>query len=187
MIFWELFLVFFEIGLFSVGGGLSMLRLIEDAVVSHGWMELSELVDFVAIAESTPGPIAVNVATFAGNRVAGFFGGLCATLGVVAPSFIVILVVARFYARFRKSKVVSGVMNGLKPAVVGLIAAALLSVALAVFFPEGVSLLAVPTPRFLVTLGIFAGALALTFKKLHPAWIICLSAAVGVAAGYAFF
>ena len=183
MTYLTLFWSFFKIGLFSFGGGLSMLRLIEDEVTAHGWMSVPELVDFVAVAESTPGPIAVNLATFTGNRVCGFPGGLCATLGVVLPSFVVILIVAAFFDRFRKNKAVAGVMTGLKPAVIGLIGAALLSVAVAVFFPSGFAAAVFTDPWFFVSLGILSATLVMAFRKLHPAWIIGAAAAAGLAAG----
>ena len=138
----------------------------------------------IAVSESTPGPFAVNIATFIGTRTGGIFGSLCATLGVVLPSFIVIMIVARFYQKFKSSRLVIGAMTGLKPAVVGLIAAALLSLSLTVFFPSGPTTEVFTTAQFYVSLGIFAAAVVLAFKKLHPIFIILLSAAAGVISGY---
>ena len=182
MILLELFWVFFLIGAFTFGGGYAMIAMIQQQVVSRGWMETAQVIDFVAIAESTPGPIAVNMATFVGSQMGGVLGAVCATLGVVLPSFIVILIVARCYTAFRKSKVVQGVMSGLKPAVVGLIAAALLTVATAVFQPDGTWL---PVSSVLLWAAVAAGlfALAQRFKKLHPIVIILISALVGIAFG----
>ena len=183
MIYWELFRVFFLIGAFTFGGGYAMIAMIQQQVVDRGWMTAEALIDFIAIAESTPGPIAVNMATFVGSQMGGVPGAACATLGVVLPSFIVILIVARCYAAFQKSKWVQGVMSGLKPAVVGLIGSAVLSVALAVFAPGGTMLSAQST-------WLWAAVVAVMFwvsqkwKKLHPIVIICICGAIGILTGY---
>ena len=105
MICLELFVTFFKIGLFTIGGGYAMLPLIQADVQAHGWMTAEELVNFIAVSESTPGPFAVNVSTYVGAELAGLPGALCATLGVVLPSFLIILLVARFYAAFRSSAI----------------------------------------------------------------------------------
>lgn len=181
MIYLELFWTFLVIGAFTFGGGYAMLPLVQSQVAEKGWLDAQALVDFVAVSESTPGPFAVNMATFVGARMGGAAGAVCATLGVVLPSFVIILVVAKCYDRFRKSSLVSGCMAGLKPAVVGMIAAAAVSVGKTVLFAPGVGLL---QPGFYVTLGIFALGLLAAFRKLHPIVIICLSAALGVAAGF---
>ena len=183
MIFFDLFFTFLKIGLFTIGGGYAMLPMIQEEVALHGWLDQSELIDFIAVSESTPGPFAVNIATFVGTRTGGIFGGLCATFGVVLPSFVIILIVARCYQKFKSNKIVNGAMNGLKPAVVGLIAAALLSLAQTVFFPAGLNTAVFGTAQFYVSLGIFVVAVVLAFKKLHPIFIILLSAAIGVIAG----
>ncbi|MEE0857357.1 MAG: chromate transporter [Ruminococcus sp.] len=183
MIYLDLFLTFLKIGLFTFGGGYAMLPMIQEEVALNGWLDQSELIDFIAVSESTPGPFAVNIATFVGTRTGGIFGGLCATLGVVLPSFVIILIVARCYQKFKSNKLVTGAMNGLKPAVVGLIAAALLSLSQTVFFPQGLSAAAFGTAQFYVSLGIFAVAVVLAFKKLHPILIILLSAVIGIIAG----
>jgi chromate transporter len=184
MIFLELFLTFFKIGALTFGGGYAMIPLIEAEVLSHGWLELSELIDFIAVSESTPGPFAINIATFIGSQQAGPFGSVCATLGVVMPSFIIILIVANFYERFKKSKAVSGCMSGLRPAVVGMIASAVLSVAVEVFMPTGFDTTIFTDPAIYVSLGIFAVSVFLSFKKLHPIFIVCFSAVAGIAAGF---
>ncbi len=181
MIFLELFWTFFKIGLFTFGGGYAMLPLIQSEALAHGWMDTADIVDFVAVSESTPGPFAVNIATYVGRVTAGVGGAACATLGVVLPSFAVILLVARFYGKFRQSRGVEGAMTGLRPAVVGLIAAALLSVGREVFAaPPGA-----PWARTAVSAGIFVTMAVLAFRKKHPVLLIGLSAAIGVAAGYA--
>lgn len=186
MICIELFLMFFKIGLFTFGGGYAMLPLIQQEIAARGWLSQAELVNFIAVSESTPGPFAVNISTYVGAEVGGVLGALSATVGVVLPSFIIILIVARCFDRFRQSRIVRGCMEGLKPAVVGLIAAAAVSVASAALFPAGVGLGALVTPGFLVPAGIFLIALPLAVKKVHPILIIIGSAAVGIMAGYIF-
>lgn len=176
-----LFWTFFKIGALTFGGGYAMLPLIQSEVAAHGWMTLSELVDFVAVSESTPGPFAVNAATFVGMRVAGILGAACATLGVVLPSFVIILLVARCYTAFRQNRFVGGALSGLRPAVVGLIASALLTTAGAVFLPSGRF---VPGLSLYISAGIFLLSTVLIFKKVHPILVICLSAILGIAAGY---
>lgn len=177
-----LFLTFFKIGAFTFGGGYAMIPLIQAEVNSHGWLSAEEVVNFIAIAESTPGPIAVNMATFVGTRMAGIPGAICATVGVVLPSFIIILIVARCFQKFKSSRVISGCMSGLRPAVVGLIGSALISVGKTVFFPAGLAF----GSNFLIALAIFGICAALAFKKLHPIAVICISAILGIAAGYIF-
>lgn len=184
MILWELFITFFKIGAFTFGGGYAMLPLIEEQVLAHGWLPQEQLINFIAVSESTPGPFAINIATYIGSVKGGVLGSAAATLGVVLPSFIVILIVAKCYEKFKKSRYVMGVMTGLKPAVIGLISAAIVSMAGIVFAPNGFSLEIFKQRDTYVSLVIFALALLLTFKKKHPILIICLSAAIGIAAGY---
>lgn len=184
MIFLSLFLAFLKVGAFTFGGGYAMLPLIREEVLTRGWLSEEQLIDFIAVSESTPGPFAVNVATYVGSEVGGVFGALCATLGVILPSFVIILIVAKCYLRFRQSRVVSGCMAGLRPAVIGLIASAALSVAAAVFFPAGLTLSVLTDGFFYVSLGVFLLSLFLVFKKVHPVLVICLSAAVGLLTGY---
>ena len=192
MIFLILFLTFFKIGAFTFGGGYAMLPFIQQEVLKHQWVPESDLINFIAISESTPGPFAVNMATYIGSRVGddygvwgSILGSACATLGVVLPSFIVILIVARFYEKYKQSRIVKGCMSGLKPAVVGLIGAAILSVVAEVLFPAGLSVATFLSPDFYVSLGIFALTCTLAFwKKVHPIWLILLSAALGIGWGY---
>ena len=181
----ELFATFFKIGLFTFGGGYAMLPLIQQEVLSKNWSTEAELVNFIAVSESTPGPFAVNMSTYVGTEQAGFFGAFAATLGVVLPSFIIILIVARCYEKFQSSKIVIGCMSGLKPAVVGLIGAAILSVLKTVFFANGYTLDVFGDVSFYISLGIFVVMTVLAFKKVHPIILICISAAVGIVAGYA--
>ena len=184
MIFLKLFLSFFKIGALTFGGGMAMLPLIREEALSNGWIDEAALVDFIAVSESPPGPIAVNLATYVGQTVGGFFGAVSATLGVALPSFIIILIIARVFEKFKKSTVISGCMTGLRPCVVGLIGAALLSVAKTVFFPAGLSLSVFASPSLYIFGGIFALSTVLSFKKLHPIIIICICAVLGIAHGY---
>ena len=184
MIFLELFYVFFCIGAFTIGGGYAMLPLMQQQVLERGWATEEALIHFIAVSESTPGPFAVNMATYVGAEMGGVFGSACATLGVILPSFIIILIVAKFYDKYRNSSIVKGIMNGLKPAVVGLIAGAILSVGAGVFFPAGISLAPLTTPAFYLSAGIFVVMLVLALKKVHPIILIVLSAIAGIAIGY---
>ena len=182
MTFLQLFLSFFKVGLFTFGGGYAMIPLIQDEVLARGWLDNATLVDFIAVSESTPGPFAVNIATYVGSQTGGFLGAVCATAGVVLPSFLIILLVAAFYERFRKNRVVEGAMSGLKPAVVGLIGKALLTVALTVFLPMGV--FTGFSWAFAVSAVLAVVSFVLAMKKLHPIIIILICAAAGIAAGY---
>ena len=121
MIFLKLFFEFFKTGLFSIGGGLATLPFLFKMAEKYGWFTAKELTAMIAVAESTPGPIGVNVATYAGFKTAGVLGGIAATLSLVLPSLIVILIIAGFLDKFRSNKIVDSVFFGLRPAVVGLI------------------------------------------------------------------
>lgn len=186
MIYLELFWTFLMIGAFTFGGGYAMLPLIQEEVAAR-WGDVisgESLINFVAVSESTPGPFAVNMATYIGSEMGGIFGSFCATLGVVLPSFVIILIVAKCYDKFRNSRVVKGCMTGLKPAVVGLIANAVLGVVMTVFFPTGFSLGVFTGLGFYVYAGIFVAMLMLALKKVHPILIICISAVLGIIVGY---
>ena len=184
MIYLELFFTFLMIGAFTFGGGYAMLPLIQEEVAAKGWIDAAALVDFVAVSESTPGPFAINMATYVGSEVGGFFGAVCTTFGVVLPSFVIILIVAKCYDAFRQSKVVKGCMSGLKPAVVGLIGGAVVSVAITVFFPNGWTTAVFSQISTYLALGITGVMMVLAFKKVHPILIICISAVLGIAFGY---
>ena len=121
LVLWELFYKFFIIGLFTFGGGYAMIPLIKDAAINANWLTESEFVNFLAVCESTPGPIAINMATYIGSTQYGFLGALAATTGVVLPSFIIILLVSMFLKKLIKNKHVRNFINGIKPVVIGLI------------------------------------------------------------------
>ena len=194
MSFLELFLTFFMIGIVTFGGGYAMLPMIIDQVGAR-WGALipeSLLYNFVAVSESTPGPFAINMATYIGSVVGGDAGGnfgwsilgsFCSTMGVVLPSFIIILIVAKFYDRFKESTLVKGAMTGLKPVVVGLIGNAVLKVVLEVFVPAGFAWTIFTSPAFYISAALFVTMAILAFKKVHPIIIICISAAAGVLFG----
>ena len=117
----SLFLTFLKIGAVSFGGGYGMLALIREEVLAHGWLSEEELLNFIAVSESTPGPIAVNLATFIGSSQAGFLGALLATLGVILPAFCILLLVSALLHNLFKKPTVQGILSGVRPAVVGLI------------------------------------------------------------------
>lgn len=184
MILLTLFLTFFKIGAFTFGGGYAMLPLIQADVLAHGWLSQEALINFIAVSESTPGPFAVNIATYIGSEMGGVIGAVCATLGVILPSFLIILLVARFYEKFRTNTIVSGCMSGLKPAVIGLIGGAVISIGKTVFVPDLVSMQVFYDIKTYVSLGIFAIMTVLAFRKVHPIFIVVLSAAIGIIAGF---
>lgn len=123
MIYLKLYLEFFKIGLFAIGGGLATLPFIKQLAGKYGWITQSQILDMIAISESTPGPIGINAATFTGNITAGVLGGVIATAGVVTPSVIIILLVAHYFTKFSETRIVKSAFTGLRPAVTGLIAA----------------------------------------------------------------
>lgn len=184
-IFLLLFLEFFKMGALTFGGGYAMIPFIEETVLRHGWMTTSELVDFIAVSESTPGAFAVNISTYIGSEVGGIIGSLLATLGLVLPPFLIIILIAKVYERIRENRLVQGAMMGLKATVVGLIAATVLSVGQEIFFSEGINPAVFRSANFYVSLIIFAVALfLLLYKKLNPILIIAGSAVVGIVLGY---
>ena len=123
MIYLELFLTFLQIGAFSFGGGYGMISLIREKALAHGWLGEEELLNMIAVAESTPGPIAVNMATFVGSEQGGILGSILATLGIVLPSFIIILIIAALMQNLLKYAGVKAFLGGIRPCVVGLILA----------------------------------------------------------------
>ena len=177
MIYLKLFWIFFKIGLFTFGGGYAMLPFVQQEILGNGWLEREELIDFIAISESTPGPFAVNISTFVGMQIGGFFGAACATLGVILPSFVIILIVAKMYDRFQKSRMVGGAMLGLKGAVVGLIGTTIISTVISVF---GNAVKAVDVKE-LTAAGLLLVALIFGMKKkVNPVILIIASAIIGM-------
>lgn len=126
----QMFWIFFKIGLFSIGGGYAMIPLINSELVAYGFMTQLEVTDIVAISQMTPGPFAVNAATFSGVKTLGLWGGVVTTVGVVLPSFIISLLLAKYFFKFEDNIIVRRAMWGLRPAVTGLIASAAVMMAL---------------------------------------------------------
>ena len=185
MIYLQLFLTFFEIGLFTFGGGYAMISLIREKALVFGWLTEEELLNMIAVSESTPGPIAVNMATFVGSTQGGILGSLMATLGVVLPSFIVILLISALIRNFLKYKGVQAFLGGVRPCVVALILATavtmLLSTLLGVTTLSGGADIDV---RGIIILAILV-AFALVFKKIKkkkpsPILMILVSAGLGM-------
>ena len=134
MIFLKLFLTFLKIGAVSFGGGYAMIPLIKEEVLSNGWLSEDVFLNFIAVAESTPGPIAINMATFIGSSTAGFLGALASTLGVILPSFIIILIIASVIKKLLEYKAVQSVLKGIHPTITGLIIATGLTMLLSNLF-----------------------------------------------------
>lgn len=133
----QLFISFVQIGLFSIGGGMASMPLIQNQVVNlHHWLTLTEFTDLITIAEMTPGPIAINSATFVGIRIAGLQGAIIATLGCIFPSCIIVSTLAWIYMKYKDLNVIQGTLSGLRPAIVALIASAGLSILLLAIFGE---------------------------------------------------
>lgn len=188
MIYIKLLLTFLKIGLFSFGGGYAMIPMIEKEIEGNGWLSASEFFDIVAIAEMTPGPIAVNSATFVGYKTAGFLGGLTATIGVVIPSLVLILIISRFFFKFQKYPLNTAVFYGVRPVIAGLIATAAIFVSETAIFKGKLTtnliLKLFRHPLDIINVGsifIFAVSLiALRRTKLHPILVIALSGALGI-------
>jgi chromate transporter len=181
MIYLELFWSFAQIGLFSIGGGYAAMPLIQHQVVEiHPWLTLTEFADIVTIAEMTPGPIAINSATFVGTRVAGFPGAVVATLGCVLPSCVIVMTLAWVYYRFRGLSMIQGVLLGLRPAVVAMIASAGLSILGLAFFGGAALPASLEGVDFIAVL-IFAVALAvLRLRRPGPIMVMAGAGAAGL-------
>lgn len=171
MIYWHLWCVYLKIGLFGFGGGYAMLSLIQYEVVDkHHWLSLQEFTDVVAISQMTPGPIGINSATYIGYTVTGnIWGSVIATIAVCLPSFVLVLLISFFFARFKQNKYVAAAFTGLRPMTVGLIAAAALIMMNGENFIDYKSIL------------IFVAAFYLTWRyKVHPILMICMAGVAGV-------
>ena len=182
MLYFELFLQFFIIGALSFGGGYASLPLIQDAVVDRqGWLTVTEFADVLTLSEVTPGPIALNAASFAGFRTAGIAGSLFATLGCAAPSCIIVSILAILYVKYCKGSVFSKILSAIRPAVCAMIFSSFLTiVSLALFGTSVISEIALSMLNT-VSLLLFAGALILTgTKKFPPAAVILFSGLCGV-------
>ncbi len=174
-----IFIEFFKTGLFSIGGGLATLPFLFDMSAKYGWFSTEQLTNMIAISESTPGPIGVNIATYVGYSIYGVPGGIFATLSLVLPSIIVILIVAGFLQKFKDNKIVKNVFYGLRAAVVGMLAVSLLTVVKTTFLiPDAATILA---SIEWIKLAVFAVIFFLVMKfKKHPILYIALGAVAGI-------
>lgn len=197
MIYLTLFWEYFKIGLLTIGGGYAMLRAVTQVVEKHGWITSYELTNFIGIAESTPGPFAINLATYIGVKVGGttslgvfgsILGALTATVAVVLPSFVIIIIVTIFFNRFNKSKYVQGVLYGVRPVVVGLLLSSAVAVLRDVILPN-LKFTAITADGFkqfnwisLIIVAAFfpLSRIKIKGKKIHPIILIILSAVVGI-------
>lgn len=187
MIFLRLFYEFFKAGLFAVGGGLATLPFLQDIADKTGWYTQAQLADMIAVSESTPGPIGVNMATYVGFTVGGVPGAVIATLGLITPSIIIILIIAAFLRAFRDNKYVEAAFYGLRPASTALIASAGMSVVMISLFytqkyNESGNLLQLFNLKgfALATVILILTRFVKPTKKLHPIIFILASAAVGI-------
>ena len=176
---------FFKTGLFAVGGGLATLPFLSQMQQKYGWFTAEDLGNMIAVSESTPGPIGVNMATYVGYMTKGIFGGLLATLSLVLPSLIVILLIAKALDKYQKNPLIQNMFAFMRPAVTGLIAAAGFSVLKIALFDAG-------APSFIaginwIAVALFAVLLVLTqlkkLKKIHPIAFIAVGAVVGILLG----
>ena len=175
MIYLQLFLSFFQIGLFSFGGGYAAMPLIQGQVVQgHGWLSMSEFTDLITISQMTPGPIAVNSATFVGIKIAGVPGALAATFGCILPSCILVTLLAKLYLKYREMAMLQGILRSLRPAVVAMIASAGVSILVSAFW-NGADVIALADTRW-VMVGIFVICLILLREtKWNPVLVMALA------------
>lgn len=174
---------FFKIGLFTIGGGYAMIPLISQELTMNGWMTTAEVTDIIAIAKMTPGPFAVNAATFAGMKMQGLAGAVLCTFGVILPSLIITTIVAKFFFNFQNLKIVKGILKGIRPTVVALIASAIVTVSLITLFHiENINMLINSLGNIeLYSIIILAvSLLLLLWKKLHPILVIAIAGAAGI-------
>jgi len=186
MILLRLFYEFFKVGLFSVGGGLATIPFLQNLGARTGWFTAADLADMIAVSESTPGPMGVNMSTYVGFTCAGIPGAVVGVLGLITPSIIVILIIAGFLKKFRDSKLVDAVFSGLRPASTALITAAGFSVALIALFrnpspsAEGGGVSTPYWPAIVIACIVFACMRVPQLKKIHPIAYIGLAALAGV-------
>lgn len=177
----KLYFIFFKIGLFSIGGGYASLPLIKEQLCegTH-WLSLTEFTDIITISQMTPGPIAVNAASFVGTKVAGFWGSIFATFGSVTPSLIIVLTLAYFYFKYRNLTYIKGVLSGLRPAVVGLIGSAGISIATLSFWNGSIKEFVVSNVDYISILIFIAAFFVLRKFKTDPIAVMIGSGILGV-------
>lgn len=178
MIYIILFLEFFKIGLFSVGGGLATLPFLKELIDKYGWISQEELLNMIAISESTPGPIGINTATYVGYQVSGVLGGIIATAGIVAPALIIIIVIAHYFDKFYERPLVKGAFYRVRPAVTGLIASVAFGLGRTELFNPGSTGLAFLNLKAIL---LFLIMLYLIYRyKKHPIIYIITAAIIGI-------
>jgi len=182
----QLFFEFAKTGAFSVGGGMATIPFLQDIGARTGWFTNADLTTMIAVSESTPGPIGVNMATYVGYQTAGVPGAVTATLGLLFPGLILITIIACFLQKFRQSRAVDAVFKGLRPASTALIVAAGISVALTVFVQVGMSetmghTISIHWMAVVLSVVIFFAMRSKKLKKLHPIVFIAISAVIGIA------
>ena len=187
-IFLELFITFFYIGATTFGGGYAMIPLVREQVLSHGWLTEAEFINMIAVAEATPGPVAINMATFIGSNEAGILGSALATLGVVLPSFLIILLIVSVIKNFLKYKAVNAFLGGVRPVVVGLITGTAVTMLLSNLLHFSLADAKVSLSPDILGLVIFAILMTIStvYKKAKkrapsPIIMILLSAGLGIA------
>jgi len=181
MILFQLFWSFFIVGLFSFGGGYAALPLIQHQVLDvHNWLTPTEFMDVLTISQMTPGPIAINASTFVGTKIAGIAGAIVATVGCVTPSCIIVLILATLYYKYKGLSMVQGIIKGLRPAVVALIASAGLSILVTVLFNKE-EFPITPSDFNWIAAALFLASLFLLRKfKLNPIIVMLIAGVAGV-------
>ena len=180
MIYLQLFLSFLQIGMFSFGGGYAAMPLIQGQVVTlHGWLTMSEFTDLITISQMTPGPIAVNSATFVGMKIAGIPGAVVATAGCILPSCIIVTILARLYLKYRNLDLLQGVLKSLRPAVVAMIASAGILILKDAFWGSGEDVSLTGTEWSMVLIFVIC-VLLLRKTKLNPIWVMVLAGVMKV-------
>jgi chromate transporter len=173
LIYLQLFLSFFKIGLFSFGGGYAAIPLIQNEIVEHKqWLEMKEYVNMITIAGTAPGSIALNSATFVGQKIAGFPGAIVTTIGCILPSFIIVLILSYVYMKYKKLSMIQGVLSGLRPAVVSMIASAGLSILMLALFNQSLRNIKISDFRIVEFVLFCTGLFLLRKFKLNAIWII---------------
>ena len=189
MTYLKLFLEFFKTGLFAIGGGMATIPFLQEIADKYPWYSTADLIDMIAISESTPGPVGVNMATYAGYMAGSFLGGVLATLSLVLPSYIIIVIVARMMDKFRENKYVNYAFLGLRPAVVALMGGAALSIFRIAMAKSGIEKVAGVADIDIKAIVVFAVLFAVIFGlqkfkdgkyKLHPVVYILSGAIIGI-------
>jgi len=180
----DLYFMFFKIGLFTIGGGYAMIPLIQDNLVGGGYMTSKEVVDMIAIAQMTPGPFSINASTFAGMKAASVLGAVISTLGMITPSLVITLIVAKYFFNMQETTLVKGTLYGIKPVVAALITSAAITLAMAAFFPSGYNISSIGaffgSIDFLAILMAIISLVAIIKFKVSPIITIVCAAIVGV-------